>query len=311
MRALLTFTCALALLPLACSAASLAETNMRTDIANGFTRYAKAWSAYQLQATTAQYDVGDLVFATSAPSQASELFSAYKLTPLGKEPRTFRTLAASETSIRVCVTATIKNNDQLNGFIQGVRDAKASLASATCELATLNRTIVFPTQISAIRTVDAVRARELIALDAAERAAQAAVADTVTFSLPAGKLLDFSTQAGQTSGWQTAYLYNNTGVPDTCDKGNGNGNGNGHGHGYGNACGQGRIQGENWSLSEPQVTGPYIASLSGCSLLNAGEGCALYVAFKPTTTGKQRGYVSVTTSTGKKLTIRVGGDTIR
>lgn len=271
-----TVLAGLALTPLTSSAESARETPIRVDIATGFTRFERAWAAYQLKATSAQYDAGLATSAAAAPALPADLFSPYRLSPPLQNARLFALVVPSGTNARVCATVSLQNRDQLSGFVAGMHAVGASVVAADCLTpASINSALAFPVQISAAKPVAATRAQALISKDAAERAAQTAVSGTVTFGLPSGNLLDFTATVGASSGPQGAAL--------------------------------GNASGALWSLMGPVVDGPFTASYAGCNLVGPGGSCGVYVTFAPTSVGKLEGHVSITTDTGVTLVLRLNG----
>jgi hypothetical protein len=256
-----------------------ATTAWRTDIATGFARYERAWAAHQLARTSAQYDVGDEVAAGPVPASQEELFSAYRFTPVAKPERSIEPVAemvnADGTRVRLCLSATLRNPDELAGFLQGLTRAKAGLASSSCQPGALASGFAYPVQLHAYKTVRATRAAAFIERDQAERAAQAAVADTIGFALPEGKLLDMSAAVGQASTVRTAVLQNTSALP--------------------------------WSLTEAPVAAPFSAALDGCVNLPPGATCTLTVMFSPVASGRFMEAVTLTPVSGKTLSLRVGG----
>lgn len=274
MRKALTLL-AMALLPALATAQSVGETRMRADTANVFTRLERAWAAYQLKATTAQYDAGDIVTPAAAPATPADLFNPYRLQPATRDDRSFSVTQVDGVNATVCLSSVVRSADELSGFMLGMRQSNAQVAASDCTTGTLNATVSFPAQVFARKPVVAKRAAELIAKDAAERAAQAAVADNITFALPAGKLLDFTATQGQSSDEKVVVL-NNTAA-------------------------------EAWSASVAVVDGPFTARLAGCEAVAPMGSCMLYIAFSPTAVGKVTGHVKVTTSTAKDLILRLAG----
>lgn len=266
---------AMALLPALATAQSVGETRLRADTTNMFTRLERAWAAYQLKATTAQYDVGDIVTPAAAPATMADLFNPYRLQPAARDDRSFNVVQVNGVNATVCVSSYLRSADELSGFMLGMRQSNAQVAASDCTAGTLNAAVSFPAQVFARKPIVAKRAAELIAKDAAERAAQAAVADTITFGLPAGKLLDFIATQGQTSDEKAVALTNSSG--------------------------------ELWSASVVVLDGPFTARLVGCEVVGPTGTCGLYVAFSPTAVGKATGHVKVTTSTGKDLILRLAG----
>lgn len=256
-----------------------ATTAWRTDTATGFSRYERAWAAHQLARTSAQYDIGEEVVAGPVPATQQELFSAYRFTPVAKPERSFQPMAeavnADGTRVRLCLTATLRNPDELAGFLQGLTQAKAGLASADCQPGALTSGFAYPVQLHAYKTVRAKRAAEFITRDQAERAAQAAVADTIGFALPEGNLLDMTAAVGQASTVRTAVLQNTSSQP--------------------------------WSLADAGVAAPFSAALDGCINLLPGATCTLTVMFSPTASGRFMEALTLTPVTGKTLSLRVGG----
>lgn len=273
---LMTLPTLLILLPgLVNAQATIGQTRVHADVSNVFTRLERAWAAYQLKATTALYDGGDVVVAAAAPTQEQDLFNPYRLQPGAREDRSFQLTQANDVAVTLCVNSVVKNSDELNGFLQGMRQSGAQFATGDCQAATLNGNIGFPAQVFARKVVTAKRAAELIAKDSAERAAQQAVADTITFALPDGKLLNFTAQPNQSSSDAAAVLGNSSGAV--------------------------------WQANAQVVDGPFSVSTVGCEAVAPTGSCVLNVSFHPTATGKFTGHVRVTTVAGKDLILRLAG----
>jgi hypothetical protein len=271
-----------ALFPLAVPvvhAEEAATTVWRTDVSAGFARYERAWAALQLGVTSGQYDIGDEVTAAAMPTSQATLFTAYRLTPSALPDRTMQTLVepgnADGSRVRVCLSATLRTAAALDGFLQGMRQAGASLATSTCQPGAISSSFAYPVQLHAYKVVRAMRAVSFIERDQAERAAQAAVADTIGFTLPEGKLLNMAAQPGAHSGDYGVYLHNNSALP--------------------------------WALASANVGAPFTATVSGCENVLPGTSCLLTVSFSPTSTGRFMDFVTVTPVAGKTLSIRVGG----
>jgi hypothetical protein len=253
---------------------SSAEVKLRGDTANVFARYERVWAAYQLQATTAQYDAGDAVAAVEPPAQASSIFSVYKLKPVDRADRTVQFAATEGAKTVLCISTVLKNADELAGLSQGMRQAGAGFAS-NCQPSTLVGNPPFPGTYQLRKPVTALAAQTLIDKDAAERAAQQAVAGTITFALPQGRLLNFRTGVNTSSETDYAVLNNTAGEP--------------------------------WGAQVTTVTGPFGAVLSGCDLVAPTGSCILAVNFSPTSAGKFYGSVAIKTSTDVTLVIRLLG----
>ncbi len=252
----------------------VAEINWHTDIANVFSRYNHAWAAYQLQATTALYDTGQVVVAAGVPAQTSDLFANYPLQPLARSDRTMQLYGANGTAVTLCATVIPKNAEDLAGIVRGMADANASWGNG-CEAASLVGQPPLPGSYQLLKSVTAVAAEQLLEKDAAERAAQQAVANVITFTLPTGKLLDYHAAVNAVSGAEYATLTNTSGAP--------------------------------WSLTVSQVTGPFVASLTACDLVAPTGTCMVGVTFNPTALGKFYGTVSLLTSEGDTLVLRMLG----
>jgi hypothetical protein len=251
------------------------ETVWRTDISNGFARHSQAWADYQLRATQALYNKGDVVEPAPLPSQVSELFTTFKLRPLLKPERTFSVRNASALQASVCVSATLYQPKQLAGFVAGVAQASALYATNECQRATLNSQLTLPTLVYAFKVVSAKAAQSVIEKDQSERAAQAAVAGTIAFARPVGNLMDFDAAEGGVSEEKTAVLSNTSGFP--------------------------------WGLATPTFTGPFVGNAGSCSQVAPTGNCLLNITFTPTQLGGQLGSVTLTTSTGHTLILRLRG----
>lgn len=260
-------------------AENVATTVWRTDVSASFSRYERAWAAYQLAVTGHQYDIGDTVAAAAVPASEAGLFTAYRFTPAPKEGRSMSTVTETSnpdgSKVRICLSATLRAPADLDGFLQGIKKAGASLATATCQPGALSAGFGYPVQLHAYKVVRAMRAVSFIERDQAERAAQAAVADTIGFALPAGKVLDMAAQPGGSSGDFPVTLQNTSSEP--------------------------------WTLSDANVGAPFTASLSGCADVLPGMTCSMSISFSPTSTGRFMDFVTVTPVAGKTLSIRVGG----
>lgn len=271
-----------AMLPLTAPLAhaeSAATTVWRSDVSASFSRYERAWAAYQLGVTSHQYDIGDVVTAAPMPTSQGTLFSVYRLTPAQLDVRSLQTLVEPSnpdgSKVRVCLTATLRTAADLDGFLQGLRFAGAGLATSDCQAGLLSAGFSYPVQLHAYKVVRAVRAVSFIERDQAERAAQAAVADTIGFTLPDGKLLDMAAKTGASSGDYSVTLHNNSAMP--------------------------------WALGSANIGAPFSASVVGCADVFPGMTCTLTVSFSPTSAGRFMDFVTVTPVAGKTLSIRVGG----
>lgn len=260
-------------------AESSATTVWRADTSASFARYERAWAAYQLGVTSHQYDIGDIVTTGPMPTSQGALFSAYRLTPAQSEGRSLQTLAEPSnpdgSKVRVCLTATLRTAADLDGFLQGLRQVGAALATNDCQAGVLSSSFTYPVQLHAYKVVRAMRAVSFIDRDQSERAAQGAVADTIGFTLPDGRLLDMTAKTGGSSGDYSVTLYNNSSMP--------------------------------WALGSASVGAPFSASVVGCADVFPGMTCTLTVSFSPTTAGRFMDFVTVTPVAGKTLSIRVGG----
>lgn len=260
-------------------AESAATTVWRTDVSASFARYERAWAAYQLAATGHQYDIGDIVTSAARPVSEGELFSRYRLMPAARAGRAMQTVTEPAnpdgSKVRLCMSATLQGPADLDGFLQGLKIAGAALATASCQPGTLSAGFAYPVQLHASKVVRAMRAVSFIERDQSERAAQAAVADTIGFTLPEGKVLDMAAQPGASSGDFTVTLHNNSGMA--------------------------------WALGSASIGAPFSASVSGCAEVLPGMSCMLTVSFSPNSTGRFMDFVTVTPAAGKTLAIRVGG----
>ena len=260
-------------------AESAATTVWRADVSANFARYDRAWAAYQLGVTSHQYDIGDVVTAAPIPTSQGSLFSAYRLTPAQLEGRAMQIRVEPDnpdgSKVRVCLTATLRTAAELDGFLQGMRQARAALATSDCQAGVLSSGFTYPVQLHAYKVVRAMRAVSFIERDQAERAAQWAVADTIGFTLPDGKLLDMTAKTGASSGDYSVTLHNNSTLP--------------------------------WALGSAKVGAPFSASVIGCAEVFPGMSCTLTVSFSPSATGRFMDFVTVTPVNGKTLSIRVGG----
>jgi hypothetical protein len=260
-------------------AEAAATTVWRTDVSAGFARYERAWAAYQLNVTSHQYDVGDIVAAAARPDSNQSLFSVYRLTPAQLPGRSMWTVVEPSnpdgSRVRICFSATLGKATDLDGFLQGLRKSGASLATAACQPGVLNAGFIYPVQLHAYKVVRAMRAVSFIERDQAERAAQAAVADTISFTLPEGNLLDMTAKVGQSSGDFTVVLQNTSELP--------------------------------WALGSANVAAPFTAAVAGCAEVLPGMSCTLTVSFSPTAVGRFMNFVTLVPVEGKTLSIRVGG----
>lgn len=260
-------------------AESAATTVRRSDVSASFSRYERAWAAYQLGASSHQYDIGDVVTAAPPPTSEGTLFSVYRLSPAQLEGRSIQTRVEpgnpDGTKVRICLSATLRSAADLDGFLQGMRQAGAGLATNDCQAGMLSSGFTYPVQLHAYKVVRAMRAASFIERDQAERAAQAAVADTIGFTLPDGKLLDMTAKTGATSGGYSVTLHNNSSMP--------------------------------WALGSASVGEPFSAAVVGCADVFPGMTCTLTVSFSPTVTGRFMDFVTVTPVQGRTLSIRVGG----
>lgn len=254
------------------------ELRWRVEVSSLFARHERAWASYQLKGATDQYDTFALASAKSLPSLLSGLFESYKIVPASRSDATMSLVSTNGTDTVLCLEAVLKSANEFSGFVKGVERAGASWATSSCAPGALGTGLTFPLRVYARKAIAATRAKALIDKDTAERAAQAAVASTIAFTLPNGKLMDFSTAANTTTAVQTVTLTNRTTGA--------------------------------WSLSTPVVTGPFTASYSGCTLVLPGLSCSVRVAYSPTAAGKHYGTVSVPVAlAGKTLVLRTLGRT--
>jgi hypothetical protein len=272
-RVLITGYFAVAVMP--AMASNLAEVSYQAQVTSEFTRYQRAWHAFQLAPKTAQYNIGDVVTAVAAPNPISQLFSVYRVVPKADPTRTYQLLDTTDTTTSLCVTATLKSAAQLDGFVSAMRALSAQMADASCLPSSMPAAVSFPMKLSARKAINAAAAQALGVTDSSERAAQAAVSGTVTATLPSGKLLDFSSAVGTVSASQTFVLTNTS-----------------------NSA---------WSLNPLSIAGQFTASPLGCATVLVGGNCQVTIEFNSTTSGRKRGFLTVSTSTGVTLVIRLGG----